>query len=439
MERTGRYKFERRLVYLYLFFLLFEGALRKWVFPDFARPLAVIRDPIVFLLVVQGLRKGLLHNNYCRLAIFFSILSFIISAFTDRTSFIVQYYGTRIFLLYFPAMFIISRVLRVEDFYKIARWFLYLSIPMTILVIVQYSSPQANWVNIGVGGDTEGIGFGGTMGFFRPSGLFSFTQGFVCFQSFIAAYLLIYVYDKRARRIAPIPRIILLLMLACYMVTIPVSISRTLLFQTVAALLFIAFAILLSRKGMGSMLKMVLVLALLTPLLMKFGEIQSFMQVFLNRFSEAGEVEGDVVKGTIFNRYFGAFLRPWDMDVPFWGHGIGLGTRIGMSFSGTDFFTDEEWTRIVYESGIVIGAIYIGLRVMLSWKLICRSVRQCWFLRYQTPMILLPPVLFLLPQGSWGNSVPLGFSVFAVATLLLILRKPPYESSRLPSNRKPKC
>ncbi|SFG08835.1 hypothetical protein SAMN05216383_10511 [Prevotella sp. KH2C16] len=401
--------------------------------PDFAQPLTIVRDPIVLLLVIQGLRKGLLQNNYCRLSIFVSILSFIISAFTDQTSLLVQYYGTRIFLLYFPAIFVIAKVFTLEDFYKTARFFLYLSVPMTILVIAQFSSPQSNWVNIGVGGDTESGGLAGTMGFFRPSGLFSFTQGFVCFQSFVVAYLLIYIYDKRAQSFAPIPKIMLLLILACYIISIPISISRTLFFQTIAALIFISFAILISRKGMGSMFKIVCTLVILIPLLMTFEEAQSFINVFLNRFSEAEEVEGDVIKGTIFNRYFGAFLRPWSLDVPFWGHGIGLGTRFGMNYSRADFFTDEEWTRIIYESGFLVGSIYIGLRLLLSLSLICKSIKQCWSLKYQTPMILLPPVLFLLPQGSWGNTTPLGFAVFAVATLLILLRKPLYGSPRLSS------
>ena len=37
----------RRLIWLYFWLLLLEGALRKWVLPQLSNPLLIIRDPVV--------------------------------------------------------------------------------------------------------------------------------------------------------------------------------------------------------------------------------------------------------------------------------------------------------------------------------------------------------------------------------------------------------
>ena len=52
------YSFDRKLIYLFFFFLIFEGAFRKWILPGASSLFVVIRDPIVFLLVVRGLQRG---------------------------------------------------------------------------------------------------------------------------------------------------------------------------------------------------------------------------------------------------------------------------------------------------------------------------------------------------------------------------------------------
>lgn len=419
-----RYSFDRKLIYLYFFFLIFEGAFRKWILPGASSLFVVIRDPIVFLLVVRGLQRGWLNNGYCIISIILSLVSFLLSFAQDNTNLIIQYYGTRIFLLYFPAIFVMGRVLTINDVYKFGKYIIYISIPMTILVLAQYLSPQSAWVNRDVGGDMEGSGFGGVMDYYRPSGLFSFTQGFTTFQSLVLSYILIFFYNNRAREALQITKKILYIALICYIICIPVSISRTVLFQTIGILFFLVIGLGLtgSRKLSNSVLLALLVVCLL-PLLMSIPEIQLFMDVYTTRFEEASYAEGDVVGGTIIDRYFGSFVRAWYLDVPFWGHGIGLGTRLALTyFPNMTFITDEEWTRIIYESGYFIGTGYILLRVVLSLDLFIKSFKKVRRTRDMAPILLIPCVLFVLPQGSMGNSTPLGFMVFVSAILITIIK-----------------
>ena len=157
---------------------------------------------------------------------------------------------------------------------------------------------------------------------------------------------------------------------------------------------------------------------------MSIPEIQLFMDVYTARFEEASYAEGDIVGGTIMDRYFGSFLRAWSLDVPSWGHGIGLGTRLALTYiPNMTFITDEEWTRIIYESGYIIGTGYILLRVILSVQLLLQSFRKSIQNMDISTLFFLPSVLFLLPQGSFGNTVPLGFTVLITGILITLLIK----------------
>lgn len=422
-KHKDRYSFDRKLIYLYFFFLIFEGAFRKWITPGASSLFVVIRDPIVFLLVVRGLKRGWLNNGYCIVSILLSIISFLLSFSLDRTNLIIQYYGTRIFLLYFPAIFVMGRILTLEDVYKLGKYIVYLSIPMTILVILQYFSPQSAWVNRGIGGDMEGSGFGGTMGYYRPSGIFSFTQGLTTFLPIVLIFDLIFFYSKKAREMANISRNWLFPSLICYIICIPASLSRTVLFETVGCIIFFLIAMALTgNRNFRKTLLLVIIILCLLPLLTSIPSIQLFLDVYNNRFEEASTAEGSVIGGTIFNRYFGAFFRAWFISTPFWGHGIGMATPLALQQMSLNFVTDEEWTRIIYESGYLLGTGYILLRVFLTISLFVKSFRKTFRTKDVAPLLFLPCVLFVLPQGSIGNATPLGFMTLLTAMLITLIR-----------------
>lgn len=191
-----QYILEKNIIYIFLFLLLFEGAIRKWIFPSLATPLLIIRDPFALLLVIQGLKKGLINHPIAKISFFISFIALLISLTFPNANLLVCMFGARVFMLYIPCIFVISKILTIKDLYNIARYCIYISIPMTVLVILQFYSPQTAWVNRGIGNNMEGSGFGGALGYFRPSGIFSFTQGFVCFQTFVCTFLMTYFFDN---------------------------------------------------------------------------------------------------------------------------------------------------------------------------------------------------------------------------------------------------
>lgn len=45
----SRRKSLRKLLWLYFWLLIFEGALRKWILPGLSSPLLLVRDPVALL------------------------------------------------------------------------------------------------------------------------------------------------------------------------------------------------------------------------------------------------------------------------------------------------------------------------------------------------------------------------------------------------------
>src|SRR5216684_370745 len=67
----------RRMIWLYFWVLIFEGALRKWI-PPLSVPLLVVRDPLVLLIYIQAMRCRRFPVNVAMLVYFFLLTLFIL-------------------------------------------------------------------------------------------------------------------------------------------------------------------------------------------------------------------------------------------------------------------------------------------------------------------------------------------------------------------------
>ncbi len=183
------YRLYRKVIWIYLFLLIFEGALRKWFLPSLATPLLLVRDPIAIWLTIVGMQRGWFGSGYIKTMIIVATISFILTLIFGHHNLFVALFGWRIYLFHFPMIFVMGKVLTRGDLLRIGQFILWMSIPMTILVFIQFHSLPTAWVNMGVGGEGT-AGFGGALGYMRPPGTFSFTSGYVSFQAVVGCYLL---------------------------------------------------------------------------------------------------------------------------------------------------------------------------------------------------------------------------------------------------------
>lgn len=398
-------------IWAYFFLLIFEGALRKWVFPGLSGPLLVIRDPIAVFIIFKAWQRGiLLPNSFMVATLLIGIISFYTAIFFGHGNLPVAVFGARILLVHFPLMFVIGAVFSQEDVINVGKIILLIAIPMAVLITLQFYSPQSAWVNRGVGGDMEGAGFSGALGYSRPPGTFSFTTGLTQFFGLVSSYLIFFWFDA-----GKISRLVLLGATIALMVAIPLSISRSLFFSTLVTLLFAVLMTLVNRKYVGKTIGSLIGLLLVLMLLSQASFFQTGLEVFFTRFENASKSEGGV-EGTLMDRYLGglikAILNGGKGITPFFGYGIGMGTNVGsMLLSGerTFLIAEDEWGRLIGEMGFFLGLSMILIRVLFSFKIAIASF-AAMLQGNILPWMLLSFALLIIPQGQWAQPTSLGFS-----------------------------
>lgn len=415
-------------VWIYILLLIFEGALRKWGLPALSQPLLVVRDPVAIWVLAIAWDKGLLlANKYLSSMLVLGVLATITSLIVGHGSISVAFYGARILLIHFPLIFVIGAIFTREDVIKIGKVILWLSIPLAILTALQFYSPQSAWVNRGVGGDEAGAGFSGALGFFRPSGTFSFTTGNALFFHLVACFIF-YFWVSNSK----INKILLIASSAALLIAIPLSISRTLFFSVFVSLFFTIVAVSGSAKNLSKLFMAAIFIVLL---LIGLGETEFFgtaIKAFTHRFETAGKIEGSL-SGSILNRYFGGLIEALtDTDgLPFFGHGIGMGTNAGSAMLTGDrafLIAEGEWGRLIGEMGIVLGILTILVRLAFSFSLLLKSFFELR-LGNILPWILLSFALLVIPQGQWAQPTTLGFSTVIGGLLLASLNTLENETS----------
>lgn len=429
LTKGAPYQAERKLLWLYLWLLIFEGALRKWILPGLQQPLLLVRDPIAIYLVCVGLQRGWIRSGYAKTMMVVSTISLVLTLTVGHQNLIVGLFGWRIYFFHFPMIFVMAKVLTRDDLMKMARFILYLSIPMTVLVVIQFYSPQSAWVNLGVGSDTEGAGFGGAMGYFRPPGTFSFTSGYVGFQAVVGCLLLYYItINSILGKKDKLPQWMMIIMSGCYIVSIPTSISRTHFFQTIVFMIFLFIAAMRSNRLKSRYIRFLAIGAIAVCVLLFTGLADTQIEAFNSRLESANEAEGGA-EGVLGNRYAGSFLRGlFNFDLPIFGFGIGLGTNFGARFLGGNMYSfgfnaEEEWSRVTGECGLIIGWIILLTRLFFSldiWKRAYnRLVRRMDLLSW----MLSAGVLLRVVNGQWAIPTDLGFAILLGGFALAAVKK----------------
>ena len=412
-QSSDRSQAIRRLIWLYFWLLLFEGALRKWVVPQFASLLLIVRDPVLLLCYAEAVRKGRFPGNGFIVSItVLGGLSFLISLGQIELGAIpstvaVTIYGLRANFLHLPLIFLIAETFDRRNVEAIGKWLLVLAAPMAVLVFVQYKAPPDAWINLGAGKGAEQIGVAlSGIDKIRPAGLFSYHTGLTSYLSLLAAFIF---YDFLQEKVYS--RTLLIIGVASMVMMVPLSVSRT---TFIAVTLVCAGAVLCGMLRPVLLRKSLKIAAVAAFAWLTFGSLlvlKEGMSILTARFEEA---EG--LKIGIADRYLSGFTDAVDAAAaaPAFGKGLGMGTNAaaGLLFGRQAFLLAEgEWARVVLEMGAVLGFSYIGLRLLLVVK-IGRSA----FARLETldtlPILLFSATGLLLLNGQFGQPMTLGFAVF---------------------------
>lgn len=407
-------------IWLYFFLWIFEGALRKWVFPGLAAPLLIVRDPVAIFIIIKAINVNVKFMNvYIVWASIITLLAFIVTITFGHANLFVAIYGARIMLLHFPLVFIIGSVFTKKDVLKMGYALLALNIGMTLIVYLQFISPQSAFINVGLGGEGS-AGFSGAMGYFRPPGTFSFIIGLASFYILVSVFIFYFWLSKE-----PVSKILLYASTIALLFSLPLTVSRT---AVGGVALVGVFAIIGSATSLKQLFKVALtVLVLFVSFIILQNTTTVFSlgtEVFMSRVDTASEQSGSFEQ-SFFVRLWDNFIQPIVnlLKLPFFVGKLGMGTNAGaqMLSGSTNFLiAEDELSRIAGEQGIILGGGLILVRLILAVKLFFKSIRLPMKDKL-LPVTFCGTALYLIALGQWAQPSMLGCSVLTVGLLVASL------------------
>ncbi|MBA3831732.1 MAG: hypothetical protein H0X34_07540 [Chthoniobacterales bacterium] len=423
----------RRLIWLYLALLIFEGALRKWLVPQFAAPLLIVRDPVALLIYALALRARVFpFNTYVISLTIIAILSWaagiiVLSPFVPiKTVLLITAYGVRSDFLHLPLIFIIPAVLDLEDVKRIGWWTIVGMIPMGILMALQFNASPESFINraAGVG---EGMQLSAGGGKIRPPGPFSFISGAVYYLSAVAAFMLHAVLTK-----LPYRTWLLATAGGALLIGMGVSGSRSTVLAVGVVVASLALILLVRPALAGKLGRYILLAALVLWLISYLPVFREGLGILSDRFAEGAESSDSSMVNGLVMRTLGDFTEGLQVltRTPLGGFGLGVGTNGGANFlvGHAEFLLAEnEWSRVLLESGPILGFAFLFWRCAITFRIGRLALRQLTY-GNTLPLFLFSAGFFALLEGPFGQPTSLGFAVIFGA-LSLAARNPEHDEA----------
>jgi hypothetical protein len=416
-------KLLKRLVWLYFWLLLIEGAMRKWWLPGLSAPLLIIRDPVVLTIYFLAHQHRLVpRENLYRFLMLQAVAGiFVVGAqyLILRVPPFVLLYGYRTLFLHFPLIFLFPLIFNREDVLRMGRWFLVLSVPMAVLMAVQFNSPADAWINRTVG-NSGTFQISSAMGKIRPPGTFSFVSGSVGFFGLVTAFL---GYGLVAKR-RTYDNWILVGAAIAVGLAVAVSGSRATILSGGIVVLAWMFGAVAGQRISSAVTNSLMIVIIAIFVLGQIDLFQQGKEILNERFEMGHEVEAR--EGGLAGRFFGELIRPLQMisDLPFFGAGLGVGTNVGAALltGKMQFLMSEgEWGRVLLEMGPLFGLLFIGFRIALTVRLgrdSLEAARRSDLL----PIVLFSACAVSLFSGQISQPTTLGFTVLGAGLCWASLR-----------------
>jgi len=413
----------KKLFWAYFLLLIFEGTLRKWIFPQLSAPLLLVRDPVALMIVFEAYRENKWPEKWSAVtgvlaAVLLGIC--VIQLIAGNNPWFAALYGLRSYLLPFPVAFIMGENLDEQDLREFGYATLLILLPMTLLEIAQYLAPPGSFLNIGAYEGAEQIRYIGQH--VRASGTFSFVSGPTSYCPLAAAFIL---YGFVSGKVAP--KWLLWSAAFALLLSVPVVGSRSLVFVLGAVAVCAAIGALCGVTQLFQSLRFaipLLAIAFLVSLLPIFSQASVSLH---QRFAQASHSEGSITQAAQ-ERTVGSMLYSIE-NTDFSSHAFGQGMGAGaaaitkLTQGEVQFIAGEsEFDRILYELGPFPGLFFAVFRFLLTLFVGASAVAQA---RRQEPLaLLLVPLMFMsLFLNVLEQPTEQGFTVVALAFSLAALRQ----------------
>jgi hypothetical protein len=383
------------LVFLIYWIVIFEGALRKWVFPGFGSVIYFLKDPFVLIAYLLAFKyamwpkRNALFTCACILALIYLIVA-ILQILLLNVHPLVVAYGLWVYFWYMPLAFLIGENFRGKDLARLVRQTLFVAIPIACLVYYQFKSPMDHWINLYVDPDAKVATVGQVV---RTCGTFSYLTGETIFVGSTLPMLFSLWLIPRHQRPLSLPSGITasLAVIVIFLLNGSRAIFAYGLVTLAAAVL--CCLLLATRINVA---RLICILGTL-PLVCGTAAI-----IMINFFPEAFETQSERLQTSLDPSESNVIGRVNPLaatlalvtalqSTPVLGYGVGRGTGPASIFitGERSFFKSEgEWPRIVEDSGIC-GLFYLTYRLFFIGYLFVQAIESVRRSTNPLPLLLL--------------------------------------------------
>ena len=375
----ARERARKRLVWTVLAIYLlaiFEGAIRKYIAPQFGQYIFFIRDPLLIYAYILATRFALWppKRGFFALSLFMCVLGVLLFFMqtgvfgVDNIRLLLGVYGWRAYFFYVPLAFLIGAQFRRVDLMLFARVTLLLAIPIGVLVLAQFASPPNAPINVGVA-EEQALQFksvGITIDRIRTTGTFTAPAGQQQFIASAFAFLLAMLLLPRKQS-----GVVFFAVTACGVLTcLALSGSRgAMLHCAIVGLAAVSVALVsknaaLKAKAVLLPAAVVVAAVILYPIVFPEG-----FATFMSRWNAAAGTEGGdagiLVRAALGMVDFVRFIG----DVPVLGYGIGYGGNASIILNAEvdgispGRLVEADLSRQMVDLGPIFGLGYIAFRM----------------------------------------------------------------------------
>lgn len=363
--------------------LVFEGAIRKWVFPG-AQDLVYFAKDVLFLGAYLGFFRDRQHLplRYPQAPLLYGGLALgavlgLLQVFNPRLpSLLVGVLGFKAYFFYVPLLFVVPAAF--ADDAALARFlkrYVLLAIPVGLLALAQFFSPQSSVLNTYARPTDPGtIATFGSSHYVRATGTFSYVTGFTTYLLTTTVLILIILTTTRWRLRDNFP---ILLALGMTLLGIMTSGSRAPIFML--ALVFPVYwwlGVVREKQGGATFLRLLLGVALLVAGLTSAGDQA------VAAFSERASGSSDT-----FSRVTAPFRAPGEVLPSAGLAGYGIGSTHQIASAVTRGVIPYSWLPVVAteaETGRVmleLGPVGFFLVYLVRIGIALFTLRQVFRLR----------------------------------------------------------
>lgn len=350
------------LVKLLFIALLLEGIARKWLFPAQQALFYFLRDPLVMVLYITVLLRGLPSRGWFAVWLAASLFLALISLavyLSDGKPLLVWALGVRNYFEYVLLAFVVGRHFRSDDVLAFSRLVAALAPAVAVVALLQFLSPPGAWINLGAGGLPPPLFAGDIL---RTTGLMASDAQHVPYVLFTLAISASGFLAGSSRRSSAL---FLTGVVACIVMMI-VSGSRAIWMLGAATFAAVLGAALLGRAGIAERAR-----AVLAGLLMAALVAMLFTTALVRAWQAYEERNRGALTFTdvTLERITSMFLPGWMFEATLEGEGIGFAmTGAAAIMTGERALTlaESDWDRNFVELGALGGWLFVGLRVAFS-------------------------------------------------------------------------